>query len=473
MKTLDNIFSAGRTPVEIMTILRSQKKDCPTWDELEKVFDTSMHDIVADPRRRPKEKTKNGQTEKPAKLTYGAEKIATRRMTQMAFSIPVERVYSNAQNDEEKAFQDAIEAVYKSVRINGVNMNRMYAYFASCEAMTFWYMSEGDEVINRYGFDSNVKIRCRSFSPMPKKFSKIAQASIYPYFDEDEDLIALSVEYIDSENVRHFNSYTAKNAYYFTQSEDGGGWVMEAKPNMSGKIPAAYIQRPLPIYDGISGNRDDIEFTLSRNSDTIRKNQAPILKIKGEIIGGELPVGDTARQVYRVTEGGDVGLISPALTTSDAKAHIQILKQLNDETVQQVDLSMENVKGLGAQSGEARKTLLTEPHLKTKEESHSIIWFFDREFEVLKSLLVIAKPEWKKYQHTTTCEHVITPFIQNDTTTDITNYSKAAGVLMSQKSAIKRAGLVDDAEAEYEEIRKEKEAEAETERMVNVFEGAE
>ncbi len=472
MKSIEEIFAPGSTPEQIMSTLSGQRKGCPTWDVIAKDFDTSRHDIVADPTLRPKMKIKGGRKERPAKLTYAAEQIATRRMTQMAFSIPVKRVYSHAIDDEEKAFQLAIEAVYKDVRIDGVNMNRMYAYFAACEMMTFWYIAEGDEVVNRYGFESNVKIRCRSFSPMPRRFSKIQQASIYPYFNEDDDLIALSVAYVDQENVSHFNAYTAKTAYFFRQGD--GGWTSEERPNIAGKIPAAYIQRPLPVFDGISANRDDMEFTLSRNSDNIRKNSSPILKIVGELAGGDtLPVGDTARQVYKMKDGGDIGLISPALTTTDAKAHIQMLKQIDDETTQQADLTMENLKSLGAQSGEARKTLLTEPHLKVGEEKHEIIWFLDREFEVIKALLVTVKPEWKKYQHTTRCEHAITPFIQNDTSADITNYSKAAGVLVSQKTAIKRAGLAADADAEYEEIQKEKMADAETRRMEDVFTGAE
>lgn len=470
MKTIDEIFNSGNTPEQIMAILKGQKKDCPPWDVIAKDFDPAMHDIKLDPTLRPQEKIKGGRRERPAKLTYAAEKIATRRMTQMAFAIPVKRVYSRPSDDGEKSFQDAIERVYENARIDGINMNRMFAYFGSCEVMTFWYIVDTGEESDRYGFKSTAKIRCRSFSPMPKKFSRISQASIYPYFDDDDDLIVLSVSYVDSENISHFNAYTASTAYYYTGT--GKGWDEEIHRNVAGKITASYIQRPLPIFDGISDNRDDIEFTLSRNSDNIRKNSSPILKIVGEI-KGEMPVGDNVRQVYRVTQGGDVGLISPALTTTDAKTHIQMLKQINDETLQQADLSLENVKGLGVQSGEARKTLLTEPHLKTGEEKHEIIWFFDREFEVIKSLLIILNPQWKRYQHTTKCDHVITPFIQNDMSTDIANYSKAAGLLMSHRTAIKKAGLVNNADAEYEEILSEKQQDAEINRMSDIFSAAE
>lgn len=471
MRRIDEIFAPGNTPERVMSILTGQKKDCPSWDLIERDFDVRRHDIVADPTLRPKEKIRGGRRERPAKLTYPAEQIVTRRMTQMAFSIPVKRVYSAPTDDSEKSFQSAIEAVYRQNRIDGVNMNRMYAYFASCEMMTFWYIVEGDEVVNRYGFDSKVKIRCRSFSPMPKGFSKISQAAIYPYYDEDDDLVALSVAYVDREGVSHFNAYTADNAYFYTQ--DGGEWRTDVRPNAAGKIPAAYIQRPLPVFDGISANRDDIEFTLSRNSDNIRKNSSPILKIVGDLVGGDLPVGDTARQVYKVKDGGDVGLISPALTTTDAKAHIQMLKQIDDETTQQADMTLENLKSLGAQSGEARKTLLTEPHLKVGEEKHEIVWFLDREFEVIKSLLVTVKPEWRRFQHSTSCEHILTPYVQNDTAADISNYTKASGVLVSQKTAIRRAGLSDDPDAEYDEIVRERRTEAEAQRMSDIFSGAE
>ena len=471
MKKLEEIFAEGNSPDKIMGILSSQQKICPSWDLLEKNFVPSKHDIITDPTRRPKPKIRNGQKELPAKLVYPAEMIAARRMNQMAFSIPVKRRYSKAENDTEKSFQVAIEKVYESVRIDGVNSKRMYAYFAGCEFSTFWYVVEGKEEHDRYGFTTKDKIRCRTFTPMPKIYTKLTQARIYPYFDDMDDLIVLSYAYKDAEGVEHFDAYTAEKSYYFTK--DTGEWKAEPVDNPLGKIPAVYLSRPLPIYDGISTNRDDIEFTLSRNSDNIRKNSAPILKIVGELVGGELPAGDTARQVYKLQEGGDLQLVSPALTTSDSKSHFEMLRQIDCEVTQLPDLSLENIKGLGAQSGEARKTLLTDPHLKVKEESHDIIECLDREFEVIKAILVHENPEWKPYLHSTTCKQVITPFIQNDTAADITNYVKASGVLMSRKSAVIQAALTEDPEEDFKQLEEENNQEVQQERMINLFPASE
>ena len=53
------------------------------------------------------------------------------------------------------------------------------------------------------------------------------------------------------------------------------------------KIPGVYTYRPVPIYHGLSYIRKEIEYTLSRNSDVIAYNSAPILKIAGGMKGGE------------------------------------------------------------------------------------------------------------------------------------------------------------------------------------------
>ena len=473
MKTLEEIFVKENTPDVIVGILSSQKKGVPKWGELEKDFDPTKHDIVTDRTRRPKVKVKNGQKEVPARLIYPAEMIAARRMNQMAFSIPVKRNFSKPANDVEKAFQKAIESVYEKVRIDGVNSKRMYAYFASCEVVTFWFTVDTDEEEQmRYGFKTSKKIRCRSFSPMPSKFSKIKQADVYPYFDDYDDLIVLSVRYKDADGVEHFDAYTAKKVYYYNRHNDND-WQVEEVDNPLGKIPAGYLWRPLPVYYGISGNREDTEFTLSRDSDILGKNQSPIMKVKGNVIG-EMPVGDTARQVYQLENGGDLDLVSPALSTNDAKTHVGMLKEINQEITQLPDLSLENIKGIGAQSGEARKTLLTDPHMKVKDESHDIIEFLDREFEIVKAILCHENEEWKDYQHTTTCKHVITPFIQNDRSADINDYSKASGgPVMSRRTAVDQLGMVDDTDAEIEQMDAEQDAAAERERMTDIFPSAE
>lgn len=474
MKSLEEIFADNRDVLSILSDLKHCIKTNESWDKLQEAFDPNLHPIIKDPSLRPDTKTKNGKTEKPAKISYAAEKIATRRMTQMTCSIPIKRVYNYGDNEQLKAFADAIEGVYKSARIDGVNAKRLYAYFASCEVATFWWGAVGDEPHNKYGFPTEVRFRCRSYSPMPNKYSGITQATIWPLFNDDEDLICLSVEYVETvgdKQYNRFDAYTAQKCYYFKEGDNG--WEKNVVDNPIGKIPGVYMSRPLPIYEDIQEFRDDIEFTISRNSDSIRKNSNPILKLSGKI-KGEPPVGDSAREVIRLEEGGDVGLISPALVTADANAHVNMLRLLMEETLQLPNLSMENIKGLGAISGESRKTLLTDAHLKVKNESHEIIWFLDREFSIIKSYVASIYTQWKSHVDQLECTHEITPFVQGDAAAEIDKYTKACGKpVMSRTTAIEKLGMVDDPEEEISRIKEEEQAENMMSQMANLFSGAE
>ena len=474
MNTLEEIFAQGRTPEAIIADLCSCTKDVPTWNDLEKLYDESKHPIKNDQTLRPLEKTSaDGQRDVPARISYPAEKIAVRRMAQMAFSSPVKRVYSIT-SPEEKAFADAIEKVYDAVRINGVNMKRMKAYFASCEMATVWYLTDDEgEKHEKYGFSTSAKIRCRSYSPMPSNMSQIYQADIYPLFDDTGDLVALSFKYVvnvNGKDIEKFDSFTAQKAYYWTNGEEG--WTVEEKDVVIGKIQAAYISRPGAMYDGIQDFRNEIEFSNSRNSDVIKKNSSPIIVVSGEIVGAP-PANGRGREAYQLKSGGSVNLLNPAMSSDQVKTHISTQKEFISEVTQMPDLSMENIKGLGQMSGEARKTLLTDAHLKVGEESHDIVWFLDREFSVIKSILATAHPAWKPLVSKVTCQHIITPFIQNDQTSQTDRLAKRVDSrLLSRRSAIEQFDDVANVDEEMKRIEEEGAADLAAQRSVDIFEGA-
>lgn len=472
MKTLEEIFAEGRKPDDIIADLCACSKENPSWISLVELYDADNHPIKKDPTLRPPVKSsEDGQRDVPAKISYPAEKIAVRRMVQMAFSIPVKRVYATT-NEEEKAFAEAIEKVYDSVRIDGVNMKRMKAYFASCEMATVWYVTDnGGEKHERYGFPTSAKIRCRSFSPMPKKMSQIYQADTYPLYDDSGDMVALSFRYsvsINGHDVEKFDSLTAHGTYYWTNGENG--WVVDERENVTGKILASYISRPSALYDGIQDFRNEIEFSNSRNSDVIKKNSSPIIVVSGELVGAP-PTNGRGREAYQVKNGGNVSLLNPAMSSDQVKTHINTQKEFISEVTQLPDLSIENIKNLGAISGEARKTLLTDAHLKVGEESHDIIWFLDREFSVIKSILASINPKWSGLVNKVTCKHIITPFIQNDQTAQTDRLAKRVDSrLLSRRSALEQFDDVSNIDEEMKRIQEESMEDIEAQRSVDIFE---
>ncbi|OFY43993.1 MAG: hypothetical protein A2X18_07640 [Bacteroidetes bacterium GWF2_40_14] len=476
MIDINKIITPERKYADIISDLKKKSVVIPAWSDLEKLYIPKQHRIITDKSLRPKPKIKDGQREIPAKVTYAAEMITTNRMTQMAFSIPVKRIYKTDKDKTKKEQAAAMEAIYKHARIDGVNMNRWKAYFACCEVMTIWYTVEEENKL--YGFDSKFKLKCRSYSPMPQKTSKITQASLYPIIDEYEDMIAMSFEYVvDNNGVKstYFETYT-KTAHYkwVTEGTKETDVVIDGEVIKIKKHPLFYAWRPAPIYEDISDDRDEIEFTLSRTSDIIRRNSAPIVKLIGKTIG-ETPVGDRAREVYQMELGGDVDTVSPSISPESAKYYVSTLKQNMEEYTQLPNLSLENIKSISAISGEARKTLLTDAHLKVGEEKHDIIYALDRECNIIKAFLGEMNTAWKESIKDLSVEHVITPFIQNDEVAEIDKTMKATGgkAVMAQKTAISMLGMVEDPEAEMLLIKAEEDADAERTRKTDVFTNAE
>jgi hypothetical protein len=416
---------------EIIRDLKKKSVEVIPWKTLEKEFNPKLHAIVTDKTLRPDKVRKNGTIEKVARITYGGQRLAARRMTQMAFAIPVKRLYDTKKDKVKEEQARAIEAVYKTARIDSINTKRMFAYFASCEIASMWFpvKREGNET---YGFKSDYELRCRSYSPMDSKFSRIECAGLYPVFDNSGDMIYMSFEYYrieDNKKIQYFETFSKTEHFVW---KNDGGWKKSDDPDdffevVIQKHPLSYLQRPLPIWEDTSANNQEIEFALSRESDILKKNSAPIVKLEGKLLNGEAPETETAREVYQMENGGNVAYVTWEQQIEALRYFIETLKKNTEEELQLPSLSLESMKSLGNIGYDARKTLLTDPHLKVGDESGDIIEFLDRECNVIKAFLGEMNTKWKDSIKDLKVTHVITPFIQNDEKEDIEKYSKAAG----------------------------------------------
>lgn len=181
------ILDSSRPIDDIINDLKEKSVCVPSWDELIKDYEPTLHAIVSDTITR-KDKTKSdGTTEKASRIYIGLEKLLTKRMTEFMFSIPVKRVYHNIEDNETRQqIAKAIENIYKYARIDSENIKRGNAYFASCEVFTIWYTVENPNSL--YGFQSRFKLKCKTYSPMDG-------VRLYPLLDELGDMIAMSFEY--------------------------------------------------------------------------------------------------------------------------------------------------------------------------------------------------------------------------------------------------------------------------------------
>lgn len=147
---------------------------------------------------------------------------------------------------------------------------------------------------------------------------------LYPIIDEYDDMQAMSFEYdktvSDKETITFFETFTENYHFIWKKSNlsemweevtaqvDDDGNTKSGEEIIIHKIPGAYLSRPHAIYEGLDNIRSEFEYNVSRNSNVIAYNAAPIAKVKGGIVGKEKK-GESLR-IWRVENDGDISYVS-------------------------------------------------------------------------------------------------------------------------------------------------------------------
>ncbi len=497
-----DLFAEGADVQRIIRQIKDEKKSLgiPLWAETKQEYYPHLHRIKTDTEWWKDKGTKR-KPYKVARVTYGMQRKATRKMTQMAFAIPVKREHIfDKKNATQKAIVDSIEKIYERVHIDSLNRKRMSFYFASCELLTIWYAIEGGEHED-YGFKTKYKLRCKSYSEMNGY-------TLYPIFDGYDDLLGMCIEYKSDDytngvksEVYNFEVFTKDRHVHYKGAHDTVAVepVIDEKIKI-GKLPLAYMNRHSPIWEDQTGNCDEIELAYSRESEILRHNSAPYLHAAGRITKkGDTPKQTSAPKPLSITEDGGKGASPERDTTDDAvriietenggnlnyvtwsqsieamKFYIEELKDNIEEELQLPNLSAKRMAALGNVGYDARKTILTDAHLKVGDESGEIVMFLEREWKVICAFLSFMHPEWRKEIQNVRCKHILTPFIQDDVkaAVEVMRLANGGKAIISQRTSVERSGLVTDVDAELKLIEDEEKAIREAERVVSTFEGAE
>lgn len=325
--------------------------------------------------------------------------------------------------------------------------------YAGCEVVTLWYAV--DQKHAGYGFQSNLKFRCRNFSPM-------LGDDLYPLFDEYGDMIAMSVAYqrkSGKDFVQYFDCYTAER--HIKWNTESGGWgVVEDERITLGKIPCIYAYRPTPIWEDTSKTVYEIEWALSRNGNYLRENSKPLFMVFADeqiSYGDEKSPNKEFRSVMQYPAGSSAQYITWTQATESLKFHIDTLRNLFFTQLQLPDWSYEKMSQQ-ALSGESRKQLFIDAQLKVKDESGRLLEFFDREINVVKSFLKVALGEsFAADIDALEVEVQIMPFSITDEKDTIDNLLTANGnkPIISQREAIQQLGWSDNVDKTLLEIQEQ------------------
>lgn len=446
---IKEIIDEKRDANSIISDLKKKNVIPPAWAKLQEQYEPTKHPVMTD--RTYKDKVTRKGIERMTRITLGWQKLAVKRMTELMFAIPVQRVYKST-NDAEKQVAEIMEAIFKRNRIDSVNIERGKHLFASCENVTLWYSQEQDT--DYAGNKSKLKLRCKNFSPMNG-------TSIYPLFDEYDDMVAISFEYSrreDGRTINYFETYTDDT--HIRWRSDGGHIEEELRePIELMKIPAIYTLRNEPIWEDQSENVYEAEWTLSRNGNYIRKNARPnwVIFSDNNIKFGAEPGNDNAgRNVLQYGQNDKAQYVTWQQAIESIKFHVEEIKRNFFMQLQLPDMSMDNMKAT-PMSGEARKMMFIDAQMKVTDEAGIWLEAFDREINVVRAYMKKMFPQLATAIDTLQVEIVITPYQIRDDAERINNLSNATGgkAIMSQRTAIANLGYVEDVDRELEEIANE------------------
>lgn len=451
MSKLEQYIDFSQDISTLIEFLKEKDVSVPDWGKLKTDYDPKSHEILKDFTNLRDKPRSDGSIEKSCRLSLGMEKLLVKRMSEFMFAIPVKRIYHNTDNKRvRQEIAKAIESIFKHARINAHNIKRGIKFFASCEIFTLWYAVKSPNTL--YGFNSDYKLKCRTFAP-------IDGCKLYPKFDDQEDMIAMSCEYTscnsNGEEVTYFETYTEDSHYKWERTSSEWKESINPEEIIILKIPGVYLNKEESIYNDVSPIRKEIEYALSRDSNVIAYNSAPVLKVVGNVIGEEKKNDDY--RMFRMAQGGDVSYVSWNQSIHAVVNFISQMKELFWSLSQLPDISFSNMQKLGNIGYDARETLLTDAHLKVGDESGDWLEFFDRETNVIKAFLKKMNTAWEKEIDNVEVEHVITPFIQKNEATEISKRMTANGgkPIESQRESIQRYGKSPDPDSTIKQIREE------------------
>jgi len=393
-----------------------------------------------------------------ARIALAIQRLIRDRAVSFTFGNPVTYNCTPA-DDTEASILQAIKRIFYDVKISTVNRRAARNIYGTTEVAELWYQVEGEEH-ELYGFKTKKKFKVALFSPA---FGD----TLYPYFDENRDMIAFSREFTrkgaDLKNRTYFETYTKDYHYLWSceNKQDGqanGQWeLVEGYPKKLaiGKIPIVYGCQPKVEWEDVQSLIERLEKLLSNFADTNDYHASPKIFVEGKIIGfarkGE------AGGIIEGEEGAKASYLSWQSAPESVKLEIETLLKMIYTITQTPDISFDTVKGIGSVSGIALKLLFMDAHLKVQDKCEIFNEYLQRRINILKAFLGVAHNEWKEAADKLIVEPIITPYIIEDEQSKVNILTAANGgkSIASRRTTVQRLGWADDTDAEIDAIEAE------------------
>lgn len=452
-------------PEEILKKLTVKLERKVTLDVCKKQYDPVKHDIL-DPVKRLRKtvlkatgkKDANGEeiyesvSEDVVRIAIPYQKLIVARSESFMLGNPIEleEEYSKESAGAEQVLE-MVKKIWDDNKLDFRNRELAEILLSECEVAELWYLEDSPEY---WGDLSAAKYKLRM-----KILSDRSKDELYPIFSETGDMIAFgrlySVKEEDGE-VKHFDVYTAEQNHYYIKPKDGK-WQedTEKKVESTGKIHVIYYRIDQPDWFDVQAMIDRLETTISNTGDTNDYSGAPITIVQGKVMGFASK-GERGK-VLEVEKGGDVKYLESSNAPDSVKLEIDTLDKYIKEMTRTLNISPNEISGLGALSGIALKLMFTDAHAKAAKNWGVFGEGVQRRLNLLKHIVGFIDTKKTKDAKMLSIMPSFTPYlpVDEEAWNKMITESLALGAI-SKRTTAENLTFISDPDQEVERIKEER-----------------
>lgn len=361
--------------------------------------------------------------------------------------------------NEDNDLAKEIKRLWRTNRVDFKLIELILAMKSETEAAITFYIDDlkPNTLFNRLlGINKNKEIKSTVLT------SKGGQMA--PYFDASGDMKAFLWKYqsvgAGEKKINHVWVYDELNCYKL--SDITGEMVIDTQTAHGfGKIPVVYLSQDYPEWENVKLLIDRFETALSKLADSNDYTGHPFLILYGEVVS--MPKKDDNGKVLRFPvkvdqdgkeHKGDAKFLTNDNGPASVKLELDKLEKLINYLTNTPQMSLEDLKGMGAISGVAIKLMFLDAIIKAKLREGGNRTTVERILNILIAGTVnTTVTKYKKLAENTFFDIAFRSIIPNDIKETIEYLAQGVEAgFISRKTAVTTAGLTEDPDAEIKEI---------------------
>jgi len=453
---MDEKFNNLQTIGEKIAYLKDNGLELPNIEKYNSEWYENRHRIMTDLYNYPDRIVEYEYTDVEGKKQEG-KRVEKLNRIPLAYqkeivTIAVTFLYGNpvkyTNNIDDESMFDVYQKILDKEKIIFIDREiaKSNGRFTQCAEL--WWVA--DEPNNYYGFQSQYRLKVTLLTPDKNK--------LYPYFNDQGDMIAFLREYekrIEGQKIKHYDIYTAERVAQLKDGQSGIELISESV-NPIGKIPIVFYSFEDVEWSKVQKAIERLEEISSDVGEVNKKFSAPILALTGEVTGS-FSKDKTGKVLQLKGDNATADFVQPPNASESLANEKKDLEGILYKMSNSVNISPEALEGLGNMlATENAAFLFMLPHLKVMDKMSVYVPALKRRMSIVKSFLQLMNTSFRNSD--LDAEPVITPYIIN-------NMAKFYEMLMtingnqplfSQRTTMEQAG-VKNVDEEIEQIKSEQE----------------